>query len=114
LREKIPTNKLESLALYIFVGTIIGARLGHCLFYDPIYYLSHPVEMLLPIQIRDGAIKFTGYQGLASHGGAIGVLLSIILYSKKNKVAIWFILDKISLAVPLTGAFIRFGVIIYE
>ena len=108
-REKIPIEKLDSLAMFIFAGTIIGARLGHCLFYNPVYYLSNPIEMLLPIQFVNGSIKFTGYQGLASHGGAIGVLLAIIFYSKKNKVAIWSILDKIALAVPLTGAFIRFG-----
>lgn len=108
-REKIPIKKLDSLAMYIFAGTIIGARLGHCLFYDPVYYLSNPIEMFLPIQFINGSIKFTGYQGLASHGGAIGVLLAIIFYSKKNMVAIWIILDKIALAVPLTGAFIRLG-----
>ncbi len=102
MREKIPIEKLDSLAVFIFAGTVIGARLGHCLFYDPVYYLSNPLEMLLPIQFVNGSIKLTGYQGLASHGGALGVLIAIIFYSKKNKIAIWSILDKIALAVPLS------------
>jgi len=108
-REKIPIEKLDNLTMYIIIGTIIGARLGHCIFYDPAYYFSHPLEMLLPIQFIDGSVKFVGYQGLASHGGAIGVLLSIIFYSRKNKINIWYILDKVAVAIPLTGAFIRLG-----
>lgn len=110
LKEKLPVENLEKLSVYVFAGTIIGARLGHCLFYDPAYYLAHPLEIILPFQGKIGVnFHFTGYQGLASHGGAIGVLLAIIMYSKSSGTNLWFILDKIAVATPLAGAFIRLG-----
>jgi prolipoprotein diacylglyceryl transferase len=110
LKEKLPVENLEKLSVYVFAGTIIGARLGHCLFYDPAYYLAHPLEIILPFQGKIGVnFHFTGYQGLASHGGAIGVLLAIIMYSKSSRTNLWFILDKIAVATPLAGAFIRLG-----
>ena len=109
-KEKLPVEDLEKLSLYIFIGTIIGARLGHCLFYEPSYYFAHHFEIFLPFQGTLGKdFRFTGFQGLASHGGAIGVLISIIIYSKRSKTNIWFILDKIAIAIPLTAAFIRLG-----
>lgn len=89
---------LDNLTLYVMLGTIIGARLGHCLFYDPVYYLTHPLDIL---KIYEG--------GLASHGGAIGILLSIWLYVKKTKEDIWWLLDRIVLVVPLAGMLIRIG-----
>jgi len=89
---------LDNLTLYVMLGTIIGARLGHCLFYDPVYYLTHPLDIL---KIYEG--------GLASHGGAIGILLSIWLYVKKTKENIWWLLDRIVLVVPLAGMLIRIG-----
>lgn len=110
VKENLSVLALEKLSMYIFIGTIVGARLGHCIFYDPAYYFSHPLEMFLPFQGTIGKnFHFTGYQGLASHGGAIGVLLAIILYSRRSKTNIWSILDKIAVAVPITGAFIRLG-----
>jgi prolipoprotein diacylglyceryl transferase len=108
-KEGLPTERLNSLAIYIAMGTIIGARLGHCLFYEPGYFLTHPLEMLLPVKIIDGSLKIVGYQGLASHGGAIGVALAIYLYCRKYKESYWFVLDKIAVATPLAGAFIRLG-----
>ncbi len=109
IQENRSLKDLDNLAFYVFVGTILGARLGHCLFYEPEYYLSRPLEMILPIQFGEDGFKFVGYQGLASHGGAIGVLLAIILYVRKSKEDIWHILDKMAVAVPLTGTFIRLG-----
>lgn len=110
LKEGIPIESLERLSLYIFIGTIAGARLGHCMFYEPVYYWQHPFEMLLPfIWIPGVSFEFTGYQGLASHGGAIGVLLAIILYCKKDHVNLLWVLDRVSVAIPLTGSFIRIG-----
>ncbi|MGV8092292.1 MAG: prolipoprotein diacylglyceryl transferase [Mangrovibacterium sp.] len=110
LKEKLPVESLEKLSIYISIGIIAGARLGHCLFYDPVYYLTHPFEIILPFQGKPGVdFHFTGYQGLASHGGAIGVLIAIVLYSKRSKTNLWFILDTIAVATPLTGAFIRLG-----
>ncbi len=108
-REGLPSEHLWHLATYIFIGTVAGARLGHCLFYEPGYYLSHPLEMLLPVQWIDGSLRFTGYHGLASHGGAIGVLLAIMAYARKYKETIWAVLDKIGVVAPLAGAFIRLG-----
>lgn|SRR5690606_30168768 len=108
-KEAIPLEQLDSLLTYIVLGTIIGARLGHCLFYQPDYFLDHPLEIILPIQKINGAYKFIGYQGLASHGGAIGVLIAIMIYCRKYKVNLLWILDKVAIAIPVTGAFIRFG-----
>ncbi|MCX7729191.1 MAG: prolipoprotein diacylglyceryl transferase [Bacteroidia bacterium] len=89
---------LDNLTLYIILGTIIGARLGHCLFYDAQYYLTHPLDIL---KIYEG--------GLASHGGAIGILTAIWLFTKKTKENIWWLLDRIVIVVPLAGMLIRIG-----
>lgn len=108
-RENIPVESLDKLLIYIVLGTVIGARLGHCLFYDPGYYFNHPIEIFLPIAKINGAYEFTGFQGLASHGGALGVLIAIIWYSKKYKTKLLWILDRVAIATPVTGAFIRLG-----
>ena len=66
-QEQIPQRDLEKLALGGIIGIFAGARLGHCLFYDPAYYFAHPIEMFLPVQFSsDGTMRFTGYRGLAS------------------------------------------------
>lgn len=109
IRENQDVEKLDKLFIYIVIGTIVGARLGHCLFYEPSYYFKHPMEIFLPIKQVGNTYKFIGFQGLASHGGAIGVITAIGLYCKKYKVNFLWILDRIAIAVPLTGAFIRFG-----
>ncbi|WP_282038552.1 prolipoprotein diacylglyceryl transferase [Saccharicrinis aurantiacus] len=107
-RENIPPGNIEKLSMYGVVGIIIGARLGHCLFYEPSYYLSHPIEMILPIQVlEEGGVKFTGYQGLASHGGALGLIVALILYSRKTKHAIIDTIDLIAVVAALGGGFIR-------
>ncbi|KEO75215.1 prolipoprotein diacylglyceryl transferase [Anditalea andensis] len=108
-KERIPIEHLDSLFIYIVMGTIVGARLGHCLFYSPEYYLNRPLEIFLPIVYINGSYGFIGYQGLASHGGALGVLIAIIWYSKKYKTKLLWILDRIAIGAPVTGAFIRFG-----
>ncbi|WP_428230893.1 prolipoprotein diacylglyceryl transferase [Flavobacterium sp.] len=108
-KEHLSLDNLDSLLVYVIVGTILGARLGHCFFYEPSYFLQHPIEILLPIQKIAGVYKFVGYQGLASHGGSIGVLIAMILYCRKYKVKFLWILDKMAIGVPVTGAFIRFG-----
>src|SRR5687768_12759855 len=72
-RENISLDKLDTLTIYAVLGIFVGARLGHCLFYDPSYYFNRPLEMLLPIQLTDsGDYTFTDYLGLASHGGIVG------------------------------------------
>lgn len=99
---------MDSLTIYVVLGTLIGARLGHCLFYDFAYYSQHPLEIILPFTFTP-QFKITGFQGLASHGGGIGIMLSLILFSRKFKLKLWFLLDQIALVVPLAGAFIRMG-----
>ena len=107
-RENIPAENLETLSIYGMIGILAGARLGHCLFYEPAYYLAHPLEMILPITfLPDGGIKFIGYQGLASHGGALGLILALIFYSRKTKHAIMDAIDLIAVVAALGGGFIR-------
>lgn len=108
-KENIPIEKLESLSVYVFIGAFLGARVGHCLFYEFDYYFQHPLEILLPITIIDGSVKFIGFQGLASHGGTLGILISIIIYGRKTKTNIFWILDRVAIASALTAMFIRIG-----
>ena len=107
-REKIPSKNLEKLSIYGMVGIMVGARLGHCLFYEPSYYLSNPLEMILPITFfPDGGIKLIGYQGLASHGGALGLLIALYFYSQKTKHSMIDIIDLIAVVAALGCGFIR-------
>lgn len=89
IQQKIKETLFEPLFIYCFLGILIGARLGHCLFYEPDYFLSsgqHIVEMLIPIRfLPDGGWRFTGYAGLASHGGTIGLIITLLLYVRKTK-----------------------------
>lgn len=99
---------LEKLTIYVVLATIIGARLGHCLFYDWDYYSDHILEIFLPVRFQP-EFRFTGFQGLASHGGIFGIVVAVILYSRKYKIDAWWIFDKLSLVGALAGACIRFG-----
>ena len=107
--ENVSLKNLDNLLIYVIVGTVLGARLGHCFFYEASYFLQHPIEILLPIQKIQGTYQFVGFQGLASHGGTIGVLIAILLYCRKYKIKFLWILDRMAVAVPITAAFIRFG-----
>lgn len=97
--EKKNKNDLNDLLWYMIIGTVVGARLGHCLFYDPVFYLTHPLEILW---INKG--------GLASHGATIGILISLYLYSRKKKDQpyVW-VLDRMVIATALGAFFIRTG-----
>ncbi len=98
-QEGKPKTEVEQLAVYMIFGTVIGARLGHCLFYNPEYYLSNPIEIL---KVWEG--------GLASHGAAIGIIVSLYLYAKKRKdITLLWILDRVVIVVALGGSFIRLG-----
>jgi phosphatidylglycerol:prolipoprotein diacylglycerol transferase len=109
-RENIPSEHLEKLSIYCMIGILAGARLGHCIFYEPSYYLSHPLEMILPITFPpDGGIKFTGYQGLASHGGVLGLLIALYFYSRKTKHSMIDSIDLIAVVAGLSFGFIRLG-----
>ncbi len=96
--KRLDAEMLDRLLIYVAVGVIVGARLGHCLFYEPKYYLSNPFEIL---KIWKG--------GLASHGAAIGIVLSIWLYIRKHKLSFLWLMDRLVIIVPLSGAFIRMG-----
>lgn len=112
-KQLIPNEKFEPLFIYCFLGILIGARLGHCLFYQPDYFLSsgkHFVEMLLPIQfLEGGGWKFSGYEGLASHGGTLGLMIALWLYCRNKQMKLWTVLDNIAIATPITACFIRLG-----
>lgn len=111
--QKISDELFEPLFFYCFIGILIGARLGHCLFYQPDYFLSsgsHIVEMLLPIHFTpDGSWRFTGYEGLASHGGTLGLIIALWLYVRRTGLSIWRVLDNIAIATPATACLIRLG-----
>lgn len=106
-QEHVHEDYLSSLFVYMLVAVLAGARLGHCLFYEPDYYLTsaHWYEIFLPI--RDG--RFVGYEGLASHGAALGILIALWLYWRKYKLNPWWFLDRLVIVVALGGAFIRLG-----
>ncbi len=97
-KEGISVELLDKLTIYTAVGTIVGARLGHCLFYEPDYYLSNPIEIL---KIWRG--------GLASHGAALGIPIALYYYSKSIRRPYLWILDRIVIVVALGGFFIRMG-----
>ena len=111
--QKIKDELFDPLFVYSFVGILAGARLGHCIFYEPDYFLSsgkHIVEMIVPIRfLADGGWKFTGYAGLASHGGTLGLIAALWLYVRRTKLPIWQVLDNIAIATPVTACFIRLG-----
>lgn len=111
--RKISDEKFEPLFLYCFLGILIGARLGHCIFYEPSYYFAsfrNFIEMLLPVRFMpDGGMKLVGYSGLASHGGTIGIFLGILLYCRKYKISLLECVDMVAVATPVTSAFIRLG-----
>jgi prolipoprotein diacylglyceryl transferase len=106
--KRIEEKKFEPLFVYCFLGIFVGARLGHCLFYDPGYYLHNITEMLLPIKLLPGGgWKFIGYAGLASHGGTLGLIISLWIYCRKVKMNYLDVVDIIAIYTPLTCICIR-------
>lgn len=99
IKEGRPIEDLDNLSLYVGLGTILGARLGHCLFYEPAYYLNHPMEML---KIWQG--------GLASHGAAILIPLALWVYARQHpSYSFWWVIDRLVVVVALAGGLIRLG-----
>jgi prolipoprotein diacylglyceryl transferase len=96
--EKKDVALLDSMFLYIVVGIVVGARLGHCLFYDPAYYLANPLKILA---LWEG--------GLASHGGGLGVIIALQLYVRKYKLDFLWLLDRVAIPTALFGFFVRMG-----
>ena len=112
-KQNIPNEKFEPLFIYCFLGILVGARLGHCIFYQPDYFLTSwkgVVEMFLPIKIdATGEWHMTGYQGLASHGGTLGLIITLLLYVRRFKVPAWTVLDNIAITTGITACCIRIG-----
>jgi prolipoprotein diacylglyceryl transferase len=101
---------LDKLTIYMVLSTIIGARLGHCLFYEFDYYSQHPLEIILPWRGSIGEdFEFTGFQGLASHGAAVGILIGLFLFARKTKTSYLWVVDMIVIVTALGGACIRLG-----
>lgn len=107
-KEGKPEKEVDTLTIIMVVATILGARLGHILFYQPEIIWENPLGILLPFEFSP-KFRFTGLQGLASHGGAIGILLALWWYARKRKLSYLHVLDRIVILVALTGAFIRMG-----
>ena len=118
--QKIKDELFDPLFIYCFFGILIGARLGHCLFYQPEDFLTSwqgIVEMILPIRLGDDGswlgqtfgFHIIGYAGLASHGGTLGLMIALWLYVRKTKLSIWTVLDNIAIATGSMACCIRLG-----
>ena len=97
-QDGVPVKAVDRLTWYMIFGTLVGARLGHCLFYEPDYFLKNPVEI---VQIWHG--------GLASHGAAAGILIALYIFSRAERRPYLWILDRIVIVVALSGFLIRMG-----
>lgn len=97
-KEGVDTKLTDSIFIYTFISTVIGARLGHCLFYEPGYYLSHPWEML-----------YIWQGGLASHGAAVGMFIGLWLLARKKHLPLMWLLDRMAVVIPIGGAMVRLG-----
>lgn len=98
-RENLPQSVADSIFIYGVLATVIGARVGHCLFYEPDYFLRHPIAIIT--EIRNG--------GMASHGAAVGLLIGLWLFSRKNRLPYIWSLDRIMIPVAIGGAIVRLG-----
>lgn len=97
--EDRPSGELDNLLIYVMIGTVAGARLGHCLFYEPQRYLEDPIQIL-----------FVWQGGLASHGAVIGILTSLWMFSRKTGApTFWWLADRVSISVPIAAVCIRLG-----
>jgi phosphatidylglycerol---prolipoprotein diacylglyceryl transferase len=97
-KEKLPEALLDKLSIYMLIATVVGARLGHVIFYEPASYLAHPLDVF---KIWEG--------GLASHGAAIGILAALYFFARSSKMTYFWTLDRIVIVVALSGFFIRTG-----
>ena len=108
-RENESIEKLDSLFIWTVFATLLGARLGHVFFYDWEYFRNHLSEILLPFRFSPN-FEFTGFQGLASHGAAIGIILAMYFFSKKiMKRPLLWVLDRVVIPVASGAVFVRIG-----
>lgn len=112
--QKIEDEKFEPLFLYCFLGILIGARLGHCIFYQPDIYLTSlkgVLSMVLPVHFAPNSWdwQYTGFEGLASHGGTLGLMLALWLFVRKTGLNLMRVLDNIAIVTPICACAIRMG-----
>ena len=112
--KKVGTGRFDPLFIYSFLGIVLGARLGHCIFYEPGYYLTSVkgfIEMIFPLRFEPNSWDFhmSGYTGLASHGGTIGIMIALLLYKRSKKMPLLVIFDNLSITAPLAACCIRIG-----
>jgi prolipoprotein diacylglyceryl transferase len=104
--EKLSQQLLDKLSIWCIVWTIIGLRLAHFLFYEPQYLIHHPLQVIFPV---DENWNFIGYQGLASHGAVIALILFLSYFAWKRKMNALWLLDRLCIAIPIAAAFVRLG-----
>jgi len=104
----LSSETVQDLLLWTILGLIVGGRLGYALFYNSSYYLSHPLEVILPFEFA-GGIRFVGISGMSYHGGMIGVLMAALFFCRKRNISFWKMLELFSPAVPLGYTFGRIG-----
>lgn len=104
--ENLSQKLLDRLSIWTIVWTIVGLRLGHFLFYDTEFLLQHPLHVLLPF---DSKWNFVGYQGLASHGAVISLIIFLSYFAWKHKMNPFWLLDRLCIVVPIAAAFVRLG-----
>lgn len=107
-REQLDLKLLDNLAVYLVISTVIGARIVHCVFYEWDYYQNHLLEILLPFRFSP-QFEFTGFLGLASHGGGIGVIIALLIFAKVYHLKKLWLMDTIALVIPLAAVCIRLG-----
>ncbi|MDR1672210.1 MAG: prolipoprotein diacylglyceryl transferase [Bacteroidales bacterium] len=98
MQTDMSAERVNQILVYMILGTIIGARIGDCFFYHPLYYLQHPLEI---VAVWKG--------GLSSHGGACGILIALYLFSRKIKKPYIWVLDRVVIVIGVAGFFIRMG-----
>jgi prolipoprotein diacylglyceryl transferase len=105
-KENLSQQLLDKLAIWCIVWTVIGLRLAHFLFYEPKFLIAHPMQVLLPV---DENWNFVGYQGLASHGAVIALILFLSYFAWKRKMNALWLLDRLCIVIPIAAAMVRLG-----
>lgn len=110
IKDGKPVEQLEPLTIYVAIATLVGARLGHCFFYDwDNYYKDHILEIFLPFRFEP-KFEFTGFSGLASHGAALGIIVAIFLFNRKfPNFSLSWLFDRVVIPITIGGMFVRLG-----
>ena len=108
-KEGLSEKLTDKFAVSLILWTVVGLRLGHCLFYDWAYFSHHLLEIFIPFTETPNGWEFTGYAGLASHGGAIAIFCYVIWFTHKHRINILWLLDRLAIAIPIAAAFVRCG-----